>query len=291
MNDTPVPEPRVLSPRNTWINALRNEQLRVRDRDMATVVGVGVWIASYADADGGSAFPSTETLSVLEGISKESVTRAVKVLVAVGMLTRRRRPNTTAVYQLLMPTSQPDWAAHMHLFADTRQRRDYAKKKAAAAAALIDTESRTASTDAIRTASVAGFPDSVRGGVSGPPAEGPDSVRGRPRTASVDAVRTASVAGGTCTDLPTVGTPTHDTTWFGLGAQPPVARESPLRIVSTSRGSADTGSSQPPLLMSAPTEQLPEPDTPPAEQPATGLAEARRVRAQLIPPHARTDTA
>ncbi|GAA2838212.1 hypothetical protein GCM10010505_71800 [Kitasatospora aburaviensis] len=204
-------EQRVQSVRNAWINALRNETLRVANRDQARVAQVGHWIATYADADGGNAWPSRETLAVLCGCTTETVTRAVAVLVAVGILAKRRRPNAPQTYQLLMPTGQRlDWAAHMPLFTETRQKRAHKAKKAREMEAVLS--AGTASTDAVRTASTDCVPDSVRGGVSGQrpwtPSEVSDSVHGRPRTASVDAVRTASVAGGTST--PTSGRDPHN---------------------------------------------------------------------------------
>ncbi|MFF5980883.1 helix-turn-helix domain-containing protein [Streptomyces olindensis] len=203
-----------------WINALRAEVLRVGRQlpEVARVVGVGVWIATYADKDGGNAFPSRETLATLAGCSQETVTRAVKVLVGVGVLGRKRRPNASAVYQLLMPLGRPlDWAAHIHHMTDTRQRKAYAKKKASE----IAEATRTASTDAVRTASTDGVPDSVRSGGSEPPAEDPDSVHGRPRNASTDAVRNASVDAPTKPTTTSGSDPHTDHTMADLSPQPP----------------------------------------------------------------------
>ncbi|MEU6649477.1 helix-turn-helix domain-containing protein [Streptomyces sp. NPDC046900] len=184
---------RVQSVRNAWTNALRAEVLRVGRTipEVARVAAVGMWIATYTDADGSNAFPARDTLATLSGCSQETVTRAVKVLMGVGLLTRKRRPNASTVYQLLIPTGRPDWAAHIHHMTDTRQRRARQLEKERLVAELT----RTASADAIRTASAVGVPDSVRGGGSEPSEEAPDSVRGRPRKASPDAVRTASAAG------------------------------------------------------------------------------------------------
>ncbi|MFE9764647.1 helix-turn-helix domain-containing protein [Streptomyces sp. NPDC005808] len=191
---------RVQSARNAWTNALRAEVLRVGRRipEVARVATVGMWIATYADADGSNAFPGRDTLATLAGCSEETVTNAVKVLMGVGLLTRKRRPNASSMYQLLLPLGGGlDWAPHMHHMTDTRQRRAYAKKKAADIAKAVD-NSRTASMDAVENPSdsVRGRgPDSVRSGGSEPSGTDPDSVHGRPRTASVDAFRTASVAG------------------------------------------------------------------------------------------------
>ncbi|MEU6527843.1 helix-turn-helix domain-containing protein [Streptomyces sp. NPDC046928] len=214
---------RVQSVRNAWTNALRAEVLRVGRRipEVARVVTVGMWIATYADADGSNAFPGRDTLATLSGCSQETVTRAVKVLIGVGVLARRRRPNASAMYQLLIPLGSKglDWASHIHHMTETRQRKAYAKKKADAM--------RTASTDAVENPgdnpsdSVSGRgPDSVRVGGSEPRAGVPDSVHGRPRKASVDAVRTASVA-GVYQYPPTYGRdPLPDKDMAGLSPQP-----------------------------------------------------------------------
>jgi hypothetical protein len=201
---------RVQTVRNAWTNALRAEVLRVGRTipEVARVANVGVWLATYADADGSNAFPGRETLAQLAGCSQETVTRAVKVLIGVGMLARKRRPNASAMYQLLVPVERPEWAAHIHHYTDTRQRKAHAKKKAREVAAMQSAETeetaRTASMDAFRTASTDGVPDSVHGGGSEPDSEAPDSVHGRPRKASMDAVRTASMA-GVYQYLPTYG--------------------------------------------------------------------------------------
>ncbi|TWF99949.1 helix-turn-helix domain-containing protein [Kitasatospora viridis] len=201
------------SVRNAWVNALRAETLRERNRAQATVALVGHMIATYTDADGGGAFPSRETLALLCGCTTETVSRAVAVLTAVGMLARKRRPNSPMVYQLLLPVSRPDWDSHMPAFTETRQKRARAAAKERLAteleAALAGTAptSRTASPDAIRTASPAGLPDSVPGRH---PKES-DSVPGRPRLASPDAIRTASPAGGTRTPTSGRDQDTHHT--------------------------------------------------------------------------------
>jgi DNA-binding transcriptional regulator YhcF (GntR family) len=235
-------EDRVQWVSTAWINALRDEVLRVgRDLpEVARVATIGVWIATFTEKDGGNAFPSRETLATLAGCSQETVTRAVKVLVGVGVLARKRRPNTSAVYQLLMPLGRkPDWARHIHHMTDTRQRRAYAKKKAEA----FTEDGRTASTDAVRTATTDRVPDSVRVGGSGQrpltPSSDPDSVHGRPRTASTDAFRTAS------TDAPTSPTPTcgrdphPDHNLAAVEPQPPVrAREAAKDDSSTGESPA-----------------------------------------------------
>ncbi|MFD4569350.1 helix-turn-helix domain-containing protein [Streptomyces sp. NPDC058467] len=217
---------RVQSARNAWINALRAETLRVGRAipEVARVVTVGMWIATYADADGSNSFPGRDTLATLTGCSQETVTRAVKVLMGVGVLARRRRPNASSMYQLLMPLGGKglDWESHIHHMTDTRQRQAYAKKKAQDIAKAVD-NSRTASTDAVEnpSESVHGRgPDSVRSGGSELPPRDPDSVHGRPRKASVDAVRTASVAGVYQYSSTSGRDPIPDHTMAGLSPQP-----------------------------------------------------------------------
>lgn len=226
---------RVQSVRNAWTNALRAEVLRVGRRipEVARVVTVGMWIATYADADGSNAFPGRDTLATLSGCSQETVTRAVKVLMGVGVLARRRRPNASAMYQLLMPLGSKglDWAAHIHHMTDTRQRKAHAKAKA-------ERMARTASVDAVEnpTDSVRGrVPDSVRAGGSEPSETNPDSVHGRPRKASKDAVRTASAA-GVYQYISTSGRdPLPDHTLAGLEPQPPKRAREALKDESPTR--------------------------------------------------------
>lgn len=213
------------SVRNAWTNSLRAEVLRVGRTvpEVARVATVGMWIATYADADGSNAFPSRATLATLAGCSQETVTRAVKVLMGVALLERKRRPNASSMYQLAMPIGRLDWAAHIHHMTDTRQRKAHAKAKAERIADVT----RTASTDAVENPgdnssdSVRGrVPDSVRGGGSESESGIPDSVHGRPRKASVDAIRTASAA-GVYQYLPTFGRdPLPDHNLAGLSPQP-----------------------------------------------------------------------
>lgn len=210
---------RVQSVRNAWTNALRAEVLRVGRRipEVARVVTVGMWIATYADADGSNAFPGRDTLATLAGCSQETVTRAVRVLMGVGVLARKRRPNASAMYQLLMPLGGGlDWQAHIHHITETRQRVARRKEKEQKAADAT----RNASGDAVRKASPDDVPDSDRAGGSEPAPSTPDSVRGRPRNASADAVRTAS-ASGVYQYIPTSGRdPLPDHTLAGLSPQP-----------------------------------------------------------------------
>jgi hypothetical protein len=99
----------------------------------------------------------------------------------VGVLARKRRPNASAMYQLLMPLGGGlDWAAHIHHMTDTRQRKAHAKAKAERVAEAT----RTASTDVVENPGD-NTPDSVRGFRTLPNRSGqrpwtpPDSVPGR----------------------------------------------------------------------------------------------------------------
>lgn len=215
-------EPRVQSVKSAWQQALRAEVYRVGTPEVSRVGIVGIWLSTYANADGSNAMPSRETLGRLAGCTTETVTRALKVLCAVGMLVSKRRPNKSSVHQLVMPIDRPDWSLHIHLYTDTRQRRAHQERKLRDVERLQ--ELRSASMDAIRTASMRGVPDSVHDGVSGQrpwtPSEVPDSVHGRPRTASIDGIRTASMAGGNHVP-PVVPTPI-DQDQPGLSPQPQV---------------------------------------------------------------------
>lgn len=268
---------RVQSVRNGWTNMLRAEVLASDLPDLPRVTAVGVWLATFADADGGNAFPSRETLARLAGCSVDTVTAAVNVLMHVGVLVRRRRPNKSAVYQLLLPMESPDWAAHMHLLTDTRQRRAHAAKKKRDAKALA--ESRTASVDAVRKASVAGVPDSVRGGGTNSSAETPESVRGRPPTASTDAVRKASVAGVDHNPSTYGRDPLPDEDAAGLSPQPQVAGAREDEGTTSSPEQPDTPEQDAPALHALPT--------PPGTQAKSGgqrpLLLAVRMAASLAP--------
>lgn len=152
---------RVQTVRNAWINRLRDEVLRTGRAEVAKCARVGVWIATYADADGSSAFPSNETLAALAGCTDETVTRAVKVLVAVGLLVRRRRPNKSSVFQLMLPPGHLAWDAHLHLYTDTRQ----ARRKKAQKAKDFE-EQRNPSQNGSRNPSFTGVPEPVPAGDS-----------------------------------------------------------------------------------------------------------------------------
>ncbi|MFE6021645.1 hypothetical protein ACFQ6O_34595 [Streptomyces sp. NPDC056441] len=117
------------SVRNAWINRLRDEALRMRRTEVSKCVHIGILIGTYADADGTNAFPGGETLAAIAGSTEETVTRCVKVLMAVGLLKRKRRPNQSSVYLLVLPMGEPvPWEEHLHFYTDTRQAR---RKKAA----------------------------------------------------------------------------------------------------------------------------------------------------------------
>lgn len=113
---------RVESVRSAWTRRLRQEALRMRRPEVSKIIHVGVIIATYADADGTNATMAVPTLAGVVGCSQETVTRAVRVLVAVGLMDRKRRPNRTATHTLLIPLGAVDWDAHLHLYTATRQR-------------------------------------------------------------------------------------------------------------------------------------------------------------------------
>ncbi|WP_370221108.1 helix-turn-helix domain-containing protein [Kitasatospora sp. MAP12-22] len=182
--------------RSVWTRTLRNEVLRVGKR-LARVGAVGVWLATFANADGSRCFPGRDKLAGLTGFSEPAVSRCLQVLEAVGMISGKRRPNNNTEYQLVIPVGGPDWGSVLHIVEETRQKRARAVQKLRE----IEERERMVSGDTVRTVSPAGVPDSVPGGGSGEcpgtPSESLDSVRGHPWTVSGDTVRTVSPAGGT----------------------------------------------------------------------------------------------
>ncbi|TLQ45787.1 helix-turn-helix domain-containing protein [Streptomyces marianii] len=261
----------VQSVRNAWINRVRDEALRARRPEVSKAAHVGIIIATYADADGSNAFPSTATLSAIAGCTEETVTRCVRLLKATELMAAKRRPNQSTVYQLLIPTERINWAAHMHIWGESRQAkaRRLAKEKAAAELAA-KADPRNPSGDAVRNPSPAGDPEPVPGGA-------PTDSGTRPRTAPepVPGRDPEPVPGGTYQYPPTSGRDPHpDHTLAGLSPQPPTAgaREEQQaaaapqqpRLVPppsggrrAARGPAKTGSSgearQQPLLISVRT--------------------------------------
>jgi hypothetical protein len=117
------------SVRSAWTRTLRQEALRMRSAAVSRIVHVGIIIATYADSDGTHATMAGPTLAAITGYSEETITRATRVLVAVGLMERKRRPNLTAMHTLLMPLGDVDWNAHLHLYTNNRQqaRRQQAK--------------------------------------------------------------------------------------------------------------------------------------------------------------------
>ncbi|MET7746787.1 helix-turn-helix domain-containing protein [Streptomyces sp. NPDC005385] len=122
---------RVQAPRTAWMNAMRAEALRMNRPEVSKIVHIGWVIASYADSDGTNACPKTETIAAIVGSSDETVSRAKKVLKALGVLVEKRRPNTNSEYRLqpVLGDSRLDWDAHLHLYTDTPQARHKRKKK------------------------------------------------------------------------------------------------------------------------------------------------------------------
>lgn len=172
---------RVQTVRNAWINRVRDEALRMRRPEVSKCFHIGMVIATYTDADGTNAFPSGATIAAIAGCTDETVTRCVKVLVAVGLLERKRRPNKSAVYELRIPLERPDWQAHLHLYTETRQARAKRAAKARELAEIL--EARNASQDGIRKPFPAGVPETVPDGGSEEPGNRsrtvPETVPGR----------------------------------------------------------------------------------------------------------------
>lgn len=208
-----------ITPQRAWINFLRAEVLRVdqleqeggfpwRAVDVARVATVGVWLATYSDHDGTSAHPGRDTLAALSGTSPDTVSRAIKVLEAAGLLAVRRRPNKPSEYTLLYPAPgfRPDWERCMGLMTSRQQAWRKARKASA-----------DAHQSAVRKASADGAPNGVR--------EVPESVRGRPWKASADGFRKASADAPTTTHLPAVGDQPTDHVAAEVPSHPQDARE------------------------------------------------------------------
>lgn len=219
-----------------WVQRLRREVLVNGNRDLAKLACIGMWMATFANADGTSITAGRDTIATLAGVSPETVSRALKTFKGVGMMRGKRRPNKSAEHVLTIPvgSGELDWKTWLPEFTESRQRLAYRRKKDADMAEVLASRSAgTASTDANpdgvdgrqpdRPDSVRGcVPDSVRGGCSEPFGEHPDSVDGRYWTASTDAIRIASVAGGTMSHLPPVVTSTSDLDTPQLSPQPQV---------------------------------------------------------------------
>ncbi|WP_432116612.1 helix-turn-helix domain-containing protein [Streptomyces sp. S1] len=251
----------VQSVRNAWINRVRDEALRTRRPEVSKAVHIGILIATYADADGSNAFPSTATLAAIAGVSEETVTRCLRLLRAAELLVRRRRPNQSSVYQLLIPAARIDWSEHLHVWGETRQAKARKKAKADAVAALLAeqeaAEEGTPSPDAVRNPSGAGGPEPVPGG-------GSETSGTRPRTGAdtVPGRVPEPVPGGGLPIPPTCGRdPGPDQTMAAVPPQPQDAHASDaddagLRLVPPPRGGrraapgdAQTAGSQRPLLL------------------------------------------
>ncbi|MFF8566309.1 helix-turn-helix domain-containing protein [Streptomyces albidoflavus] len=222
------------SPRNAWINALRNEALRVGRTEVSRCVHIGLLIATYADGDGGNAFPSARTLATVAGCSEETVGRCVKVLMAVGVLRRRRRPNRASVYQLVVPVARPDWESHLHLYTDTRQARRRAAAKERACAAEFGARPPAAgspSPDGVRTPFPPVGPDTVPAGDSAPPG----TRSGTPPAPVAERVSDTVPAGGDHYPPTCGGYPHPDHTPAPRSPQPPVgaATSAPLARCET----------------------------------------------------------
>lgn len=213
-------EPRPQSVTSAWVQGLRREVIVSGSRDIARIAHVGVWMSTFANADGTSITAGQKTIAGLTGTSIESVSRAIQVLKGLGLLRSRRKPNQNTEYILTVPTGPLDWGSWLPVFTETRQRRDHRARKAAELVGRFEVPDtvRGRGPDTVR----GWIPDTVRGGVSNPPVTDPDTVHGRYRTPSMDAVRTPSVAGGTMSYLPPVVTSTEDLDTAWLSPRPQV---------------------------------------------------------------------
>ncbi len=210
-------EPRQQSVTNAWVQALKNEVYRARSKDVAAVARVGFMMATFANADGGSITAGQDRLAVLTGSSQETVSRAIRVLVALGVMECKRRPNKASEYRLLSPRGERlDWSGCMPLYTETRQRR----RKDAIKRAEID--------------ALLGPPEPVPGGVPEPvPDRGPEPVAERcpeplepvperGRNPLRNGFRNPFPAGGTYPYLPTVVTSPEDQDTVAHSPQPQV---------------------------------------------------------------------
>ncbi|MGO4747918.1 helix-turn-helix domain-containing protein [Streptomyces sp. 2MCAF27] len=206
---------RVQTVRSAWINRVRDEALRMRRTEVSKCVHIGILIATYADADGSNAFPSGKTLATIAGCTEETVTRAVKVLTGVGLLRRKRRPNQSSMYQLIVPLcgGRLDWDAYLHHYTDTRQARRKRALKAKEIADLVavdvgEAEVRNPLQNGDRNPFPVGVPEPVPAGGS----EDTGNRSGTPTEPVVERVPEPVPAGGDHV-LPTSGRdpqPDHD---------------------------------------------------------------------------------
>lgn len=162
----------VQSVRNAWINRLRDEALRMKRTEVSKCVHIGILIGTYADADGTNAFPAGKTLAAIAGCTEETVTRCVKVLLAVGLLSRKRRPNQSSMYLLVVPMGKAvPWVDHLHLYTETRQARRKRDIKAQEVAAAYGTPApeapRNPLQNGVRNPFQDGGPEPVPAGDSG----------------------------------------------------------------------------------------------------------------------------
>ncbi|MBB4987473.1 helix-turn-helix domain-containing protein [Streptomyces nymphaeiformis] len=258
-----MPSDHVQSVRNAWINRIRDEALRARRPEVSKAAHIGILIATYANADGSNSYPSNATLAAIAGASEETVTRCVRLLSAAELLVRRRRPNQSSVYQLLIPSARIDWAEHLHTWGETRQAKARRKAKAAEIEARLAkraaAEEGNPSPDDVRNPSPAGGPEPVPGGV-------PDASGTRPRTgADTDPGRVPEPVPGGGLHVPPTSSrdPQPDQTMADPGPQPQAARANEdedidsrpgPRLVPPPRGghraaSGSSPSSQRPLLL------------------------------------------
>jgi len=69
--------------------------------------GVGAVLANHADRQGGSCFPSIETIAAEAGVSRRTALYATAALEEAGLLYRRRRRRSSTSYVLVLPVEKP----------------------------------------------------------------------------------------------------------------------------------------------------------------------------------------
>ncbi|MFE5140387.1 helix-turn-helix domain-containing protein [Streptomyces fagopyri] len=290
---------RVQAPRTAWMNRMRAEVLRMRRLDVAKIVHVGWAIASFADSDGTNCHPGTDTIATIVGSGEETVSRAKKVLKALGVLTEKRRPNDNSEYLLHQPVGAAplDWEAHLYLYTDTRSARRKKKEKEQELAAHLAkreaelAEQRNPVQNGVRNPvrngdqdsrnpfppGVPEGPDPVPAGGSEPPSQPPGTRSGTGSEPGAERVPEPVPAGGgqrvinKGPDKEGAGPGSWPSLSPGEGperqiaseegeTQPPLLAAVPEPPRRTRRKTAPAGSTQPPLLISVPGQTPPTPD-------------------------------
>lgn len=238
----------------------------MRDADVSKIVHIGLILATYANADGSSAWPSVPTLAAVAGCAEDVVSRSLAALVGVGLLRRKRRPNSTAMHTLIIPlgTDPLVWDPHLAPFAKARaaaaRRRARSAERARNPVPTGDPEPRP---DRERTRVPSGDPEPRPVGGSG---EGGTPSRRGTEHRPDDGPEPRRVGGVHGQLLPPVGDPLTDTDVPGPVPQPQVrAREAgktdhPPGLQALPGGGHGPGGGQAPLLLTVHNAPAPTPD-------------------------------